>query len=119
MGLLLDHPFNERKKKRDLCYLGDEHPRGHGETGSRGEVTRDHDPHSGLREGQLVGIGTKQLIHHQHRWFPVVVSCWTHKSDHVNIFFSLYAQEVFFCLAKFKKRKTNRLKSHLSSAAQL
>lgn len=40
-----------KTQQRDLRYLGNEHPRGHGETGSRGEVTCDHDPHPGLREG--------------------------------------------------------------------
>lgn len=47
-------------------YLIDKHAWRHGETGPRREVTGDHDPHSGLREGQLVGVGRQQLIHHQH-----------------------------------------------------
>lgn len=85
-------PLKKMTQSCDLRYLGDEHPRGHGETGSRGEMTRDHDPHPSLGEGQLVGVGAQQLVHHQHRWFPVVVSWWTRQSHHLNIFnFSSFA----------------------------
>lgn len=106
MGLLLEPSFNERHKQEcDLHYLSDEHPRGHGETGSRGEVTRDHDSHTGLGEGQLVGVGTKQLVHHQHRGFPVVVGCQKHTNAFRSTpFFPLYAQEVFFCLQNWIKK---------------
>ena len=55
-------------------YLVDEHARGHGEAGPGGEVTGDHDPHASLRERQLVGVRTQQLIHHQHRRGTVEVS---------------------------------------------
>lgn len=90
-GLLLEPSFNQRQKQqRDLRYLGDEHPGGHGETGSRGEVTCDHDSHTGLGEGQLVGVGTEQLVHHQHRWFPVVVGCRTHTNAFRSTAFLLY-----------------------------
>lgn len=81
-------PLKKVAQQCDLRYLGNEHPRGHGETGSWGEMTCDHDPHSSLREGQLVGVGAQQLVHHQHRWFPVVVSWWTRRSNHVNGFIS-------------------------------
>lgn len=60
--------WNHTSKNISVCkYLIDQHPRGHGEPGSRGEMTGDHDPHAGLRERQLVGVGRQQLIHHQHR----------------------------------------------------
>lgn len=99
-------------KENDLRYLGDEHPRGHGETGSRGEMACDHDPHPSLREGQLVGVGAQQLVHHQHRWFSVVVPWWTHQPNHLNLF-------IFPGLCNStRKKKAQRLKSHLSSATQ-
>lgn len=47
-------------------HLIDQHPRGHGEAGSWGKVTGDHDPHAGLRERQLVRVRKEQLIDHQH-----------------------------------------------------
>ena len=62
-------------------HLSDEHTGGHGETGARGEVAGDHDAHAGLGEGQLVGVGRQQLVHHQHRGLPVEVS-W--KEDHTH-----------------------------------
>lgn len=55
-------------------YLIDKHARSHGEAGPGGEMTRDHDPHASLREGQLVGVRRQQLIHHQHRRLTVEVS---------------------------------------------
>lgn len=58
-------------------YLINEHARGHGEARSWGEVTRDHDPHASLGEGQLVGVRRQQLIHHQYRRLIVEVSCRT------------------------------------------
>lgn len=57
-----------------LMYLIDKHARSHGEAGSGGEMTGDHDPHAGLGERQLVGVRRQQLVHHQHRWLTVEVS---------------------------------------------
>lgn len=106
MGLLLEPSFNERHKQEcDLHYLSDEHPRGHGETGSRGEVTRDHDSHTGLGEGQLVGVGTKQLVHHQHRGFPVVVGCQKHTNAFRSTpFFPSICSRGVFLFAKLNKK---------------
>lgn len=56
----------------DLC---DEHARGHGEACAWGEVTGDHDPHASLGERELVRVRGQQLIDHQHRRFPVEISC--------------------------------------------
>lgn len=56
-------------------YLHDEHARGHGEPRAGGKVAGDHEAHAGLREGQLVGVGRQELIHHQHGGPTVEVSC--------------------------------------------
>lgn len=68
-------------------HLIDQHAGRHGQAGSGGEVTGDHDPHAGLREGQLVGVGREQLVHHQYRWLTVEV-CWRWRRTTNQVFHS-------------------------------